>query len=649
MKLFELIERMRDLSTSHKYVKSFHTGKQHEVNKRLITYPAVFMSFPYTKNTPQGFGVNDYVRYSFDVDIVTNQYYGFDLTGTTSADTFNTNYMISSDIDENVGFKDENKLRETALAIGQHILSKIIEDDFSTIGYDLNLINYQIKSLERVNNDYVTGIRLRMEVETVNDYQCEFESFFHSPTPPDICKSLEFDGINDVINCTNNSVFDFGIGNAYSIETWVKFDNLTGFRFLVSKWLTVLPADAKAYFLGTNGDKLTFRMFAGNSTSLIIDSNISLLVGQWYHLVCTYDGSTNASGSNLYINSVSDKNIINDNLSGNILNTEPLQIGGQATFYSAAKIGKVRMWNLELTPSDVITLYNGGTILNTPVESGNLVLDTDIPNSTFSTQWAVPDLTSITTGYSSENMESDDLIDDCPPNPINLCKSLDFDGINDSIDCSNNSAFDFKPTDSFSFETWVKFDVTTGANVLVGKLDPAIPNGYYFGVVDSEVRMFLRSGSSTILNMETTTTISTGVWYHLVGTYNGNQDASGVKIYINDSLSLLTTNLNTLTATGMVNTEPLQIGVTNTFYSDAKIAKVRVWNTELTASEVTTMFNGGVIQNSPVQSGSLVVDTDIPNSTFSTQWLVPDLTSITTGYNSISMDSDDLIDDCPPT
>lgn len=416
MKLFELIERMRDVSTSHRYVKSFHTGKQHEVNKRLITYPAVFMSFPYTKNTPQGFGVNDYVRYSFDVDIVTNQYYGFDLTGTTSADTFNTNYMISSDMNENVGLKDENKLRETALAIGQHIISKIIDDDFSTIGYDFNLINYQIRSLERVNNDYVTGIRLRMEVETVNDYQCEYEEFFGPPTPPiEVCKSLDFDGINDFVDCTNNAAFDFNGPNAFSIETWVKFDDLSGVRFLVSKWARPNPTDVRAYYFGTRDNRPRFAFSSSVTTSMIVNSDTVLSTGVWYHLIMTYDGSNDANGVNFYVdNNLSTKNIFSNNLSGVATNTEPLQIGGQDTFFSAAKIAKVRLWNVELTASDVNTQYNGGTIQNTPVQSVNLIVDTDISNATYSTQWSVPDLTSITTGYNSLNMDSNDLIDDCP-------------------------------------------------------------------------------------------------------------------------------------------------------------------------------------------------------------------------------------------
>ena len=79
-------------------------------------------------------------------------------------------------------------------------------------------------------------------------------------------------------------------------------------------------------------------------------------------------------------------------MSGVSTNTEPLQIGGQDTFFTAGTIAKVRMWNVELTASDVNTQYNGGTIQNAPVQSANLIVDTDINNATFGAQWNIPDL-----------------------------------------------------------------------------------------------------------------------------------------------------------------------------------------------------------------------------------------------------------------
>ena len=231
----------------------------------------------------------------------------------------------------------------------------------------------------------------------------------------EVCKSLSFDGVNEFINCTNNPVFDFNGPNSFSVETWAKFDDLTGVRFLVSKWARPTPTDVRAYYFGTRNNQLRFAFSSSNITSIIVNSNTTLNTGVWYHLIVTYDGSNDANGVNFYIdNNLSTKNIFSNNLSGVSTNTEPLQIGGQDTFFTAGQIAKARVWNVELTPAEVNTQYNGGTIQQSPVQSGNLVVDTDINNATFGTQFNIPDKTGITAGYTSVNMEAGDILNDCP-------------------------------------------------------------------------------------------------------------------------------------------------------------------------------------------------------------------------------------------
>jgi len=230
-----------------------------------------------------------------------------------------------------------------------------------------------------------------------------------------ICKSLSFDGVNEFLDCTNNAAFDFNGANAFSIESWVKFDDLTGGRFIVSKWTRPTPTDVRAYYLSTLGNNLRFLFGSSNMNLIIVNSTQALTTSVWYHIVLTYDGSSDANGVKFYIdNTITPKTIQRNNLSGVTTNNEPLQIGGQDTFFSAAQIAKTRVWNLELTPAEVSTMWNGGTIQTSPVQSANLVLDTDINGATFSGQFNVPDLTGITGGYTSVNMETDDLKNECP-------------------------------------------------------------------------------------------------------------------------------------------------------------------------------------------------------------------------------------------
>ena len=171
--------------------------------------------------------------------------------------------------------------------------------------------------------------------------------------------NFDFDGIDDYIDCTNDAAFDFNGPNAFSIETWVKFDDLLGVRFLVSKWVRPTIPDVRAYYFGTRDNSPRFVFASSIDTRIIVNSDTILNTGVWYHLVVTYDGSVSANGVNFYVNdNLTTKNIFANNLSGVSTNTEPLQIGGQDTFFTDGQIANVKIYNREITQDEVEQNYN---------------------------------------------------------------------------------------------------------------------------------------------------------------------------------------------------------------------------------------------------------------------------------------------------
>ena len=114
--------------------------------------------------------------------------------------------------------------------------------------------------------------------------------------------NFDFDGIDDYIDYTNDAAFDFNGPNAFSIETWVKFDDLLGVRFLVSKWVRPTIPDVRAYYFGTRDNSPRFVFASSIDTRIIVNSDTILNTGVWYHLVVTYDGSVSANGVNFYVN-----------------------------------------------------------------------------------------------------------------------------------------------------------------------------------------------------------------------------------------------------------------------------------------------------------------------------------------------------------
>ena len=313
----------------------------------------------------------------------------------------------------------------TETDIYQQVLVSQVRDVLTRkiLGKNYNIVLNNIEYLfEDVFRDFELTEQSTMEKSPLSHFRVNMSLSIPEACPvPTIlpavtCKSLSFDGVNEFLNCTNNSAFNFDRSNAFSFEMWVKFDNLTGFRHLFIKTDLDPSYVIRGYRLGTENNQLRFWIFLSNMDLISARTTQTLNIGEWYHIVMTYDGSSNANNINFYINNtLSGKTILTNSLTfGTTTTVAPLQINGFSSFFTAGKMAKARVWNVELTAADVNTQYNGGSIQNSPVESGNLVVDTDIANATFGTQFVVPDLTTITAGYTSVNMESDDLTDDCP-------------------------------------------------------------------------------------------------------------------------------------------------------------------------------------------------------------------------------------------
>ena len=162
-----------------------------------------------------------------------------------------------------------------------------------------------------------------------------------------------------------------------------------------------------------------------------------------------------------------------------------------------------------------------------------------------------------------------------------------FDGSNDFLRIEDNTLFD---TQTPSVEVWVKTDATT-------------QNGFWFekGTVNTQYSLFQEgsfirwrhnfSDISSYTNLSATTAdfMNTTNWYQIVGTYsNGNR-----RIYINGSL------VSSDTQTGVIqtNSSGCSIGAYGgysggrSYFYDGNLAIIRVYNRELSASEVLQNFN----------------------------------------------------------
>jgi len=179
---------------------------------------------------------------------------------------------------------------------------------------------------------------------------------------------------------------------------------------------------------------------------------------------------------------------------------------------------------------------------------------------------------------------------------INDC--IEFDGSGDDIDFGNIFRFDYDQPFSVSF--WANWDADGGSYAIISNTNNSSPyQGWTIEKDSSDRVLFTISQTYTggnVLDVRSTTTIpASGGWYHVVVTYDGTAAPSGVKIYIDDSSSSLTTIQNTLSSTPSY-VETLTIGARDSGAAnimDGKIDEVGVWTRVLTSDEVSDLYNSG--------------------------------------------------------
>jgi hypothetical protein len=167
--------------------------------------------------------------------------------------------------------------------------------------------------------------------------------------------------------------------------------------------------------------------------------------------------------------------------------------------------------------------------------------------------------------------------------PAKLINGLDFDGTDDYI-AVPNSRF-LQPSSALSISAWVKGDSWPNSAKVILRKGGANPNNYQLAIYNGKVSLVLDASDAT--GIVGTTTLATGVWYHVVATWDGTT----AKIYVNSALD----NSPGATRTGAIGTDFQSVylggrpsgGSTNTF--DGALDDIRIFNYALEQWEVTNL------------------------------------------------------------
>lgn len=168
---------------------------------------------------------------------------------------------------------------------------------------------------------------------------------------------------------------------------------------------------------------------------------------------------------------------------------------------------------------------------------------------------------------------------------INNC--YDFDGTNDQ-------AIAATPTNSYtaySISAWVKADSVSGNRTIATSRIDTVGNGDgMLIIVISGVPRLLVKVAASVGQIDATTTLSTGTWYHIVGTWDG----TNYKIYVDGTLENTGSKSGTMTtATTLCLGAHRTASTSYQEYWDGLIDEVGTFDVGLTADNVEYLYNSG--------------------------------------------------------
>jgi hypothetical protein len=192
-------------------------------------------------------------------------------------------------------------------------------------------------------------------------------------------------------------------------------------------------------------------------------------------------------------------------------------------------------------------------------------------------------------------MEIADILTDSPG--VGTTHSTQFEGVNEYVTMGN--VLNFLRTDPFSVSFWFK-TVSAATGFVVAKIVAAAPTGWGVAVGSTGLVAFqlINTFPTKWINAYTTLTgFNDGNWHHAVATWDGDATpgAAGAQIYVDDSTMAMSIASDTLAANTISNAAGLDLGrrQSDGTYYVGQLCHVAIYNKELTAAEVTAIYNAG--------------------------------------------------------
>ncbi|MEJ2595061.1 MAG: T9SS type A sorting domain-containing protein [bacterium] len=485
--------------------------------------------------------------------------------------------------------------------------------------------------------------------------------------------AVQFDGIDDKIDCGNSSTLDIGSGD-YSITGWIRPSGTQ------ASYPTIISKGAGAsydmgYWLMYKGNRLWLYISNGTTRKNTYSNVVSLSPDEWYHLAVVIDRDNLIT---FYVNGQQTGTFdISDFDGEDIVSSKPLTMGiwqsNPSTAFNGA-LDRVILFNETLTeaqiqlimsgdeqgnnapviiedasadppvitfpgtttlgvtatdPDDDVLYYhwsavsgpgnidfspnnseNAGTTTASFSSTGDYVIRVDITDSTDTVSSTVSiSVVEETAGISPTaywNMNEENGVitaDQAGENDGTLLNGASWtagyygngillDGVNDRIDCGNNTGLDIGISD-FSIATWIKMgaEQNTYPTIMSKGAGASYDEGYWLIYRSGRIWFYVSDGNSRLQAYSGVISLSPDTWHHLAVSFDRDEL---VTFYVDGEING-TFDLSSFHGIDITSSKNLNLGSwgESAFsFLQGTLDETRLYDVTLTADDVMDIMSG---------------------------------------------------------
>ena len=392
---------------------------------------------------------------------------------------------------------------------------------------------------------------------------------------------LAFDGVTDDVECDGNEVSNGT--TAYSMACWVKTQStVAGDPYAEGRD----ASDTPLAILQVTATGLASFLVRDDATNLInISSTEAINNGQWHLIVGVRDGTT----TNLYV----DGRIVNTGSDGSLgtATTNTTRIGAIKRIAEEGNflglIGPCRSWSVALTAQEIEDFYFDNIIPQQPSMVKEYLMSEGTGSTVADTGTGGNDGTITGATWANGPMQKRLATRSTP-------YAGEFDGSASLVDFGNN--YDKDGSSAFGFSFWFKTRNLVDSQSVFEKRDLG-DEGYeiLFGVTDGTFRFNIENTVGGQTSVDTDAPLQANRWYFVTIVYDGTNDGSGTKFYINGLLVASSVIIATFTGSS-TNATDFRIGARDdaSLPFNGLVTDFRIHNAELTAAEVSDAYFNNV-------------------------------------------------------